>query len=77
MSTSINVHDAKTHFSELLERVRGGEEIIISKAGRPVARLVPLAPPGDRVPGSRAGRMWMADDFDAPLPDDFLITETP
>lgn len=77
MSSPVNVHDAKTHFSELLERVQRGEEIIIAKAGRPVARLVPLEAAGPRVPGSRAGKMWMAEDFDAPLPEDFLGTETP
>jgi prevent-host-death family protein len=77
MSIQVNVHDAKTHFSALLERVAAGEEIIIAKAGKPVARLTTLAPTasGARVPGSRAGRMWMADDFDEPLPDDFLSGE--
>ncbi len=74
MSDPVNVHDAKTHFSALLDRVLGGEEIIIARAGTPVARLTPLLPAasGPRVPGSRAGGMRMADDFDAPLPDDFL-----
>lgn len=75
MADQVNVHDAKTHFSALLDRVQGGEEIIIAKAGLPVARLVPLDPASAgraRLPGSRRGGMWMADDFDAPLPDDFL-----
>lgn len=74
MSTQVNVHEAKTHLSALLDRVLGGEEIIIAKAGTPVARLTPLLPAAQqaRTPGSRAGKMWMADDFDAPLPADFL-----
>jgi prevent-host-death family protein len=74
MPVQVNVHEAKTHFSALLDRVLGGEEIIIAKAGTPVARLTPLLPAAgrSRVPGSRVGGMRMADDFDAPLPDDFL-----
>lgn len=79
MAEQVNVHDAKTHFSSLLDRVMAGEEIIIAKAGLPVARLVPLEPASAgraRVPGSRAGRMQMADDFDAALPEDFLCRET-
>ena len=44
MSTTVNVHEAKTHLSRLLERAHAGEEIILAKAGRPYARLVPLAP---------------------------------
>ncbi len=62
---SVNVHDAKTHFSKLLQRVEAGEEIVIARAGRPVARLVPHQP--KRKPdgfGSLAGQIWIADDFD-------------
>ena len=71
--TVINVHEAKTHLSRILDRVSAGEEIIIAKAGKPVARLVPLRPEGDpRVPGTYAGRIRIADDFDAPLPDRVL-----
>ena len=44
MSKAINIHEAKTHLSRLLERVQAGEEVTIAKAGRPVARLVPIAP---------------------------------
>ncbi|MCK6506963.1 type II toxin-antitoxin system Phd/YefM family antitoxin [Myxococcota bacterium] len=79
MSVQVNVHDAKTHFSALLDRVLAGEEIIIAKAGTPVARLTQLQPAasGARTPGSRAGGMRMADDFDAPLPDDFLSGAAP
>lgn len=49
--TLVNVHEAKTQLSRLLERVRGGEEIVIAKAGTPCARLVPLEPPAERVLG--------------------------
>ena len=71
--TIVNVHQAKTQLSRLLTRVQAGEEIVIARAGRPVARLVPVeAPTGPRVPGSAAGRVRIADDFDAPLPEDVL-----
>ena len=62
---SVNIHQAKTHLSRLVERAAAGEEIIIAKAGKPMAKLVPLAP--DRTPrklGSMRGKIWMADDFD-------------
>jgi prevent-host-death family protein len=67
-----NIHEAKTHFSKLVERAAAGEEIIIGKAGKPVARLVPYqeAPP-KRKPGSMKGKIRMAPDFDE-LPDDVL-----
>lgn len=69
----INVHEAKTHFSKLLQRVALGEEITISKAGVPVARLVPVPPTqGKRQLGMYQGQFWIADDFDAPLPPDIL-----
>jgi prevent-host-death family protein len=62
---AFNMHEAKTHFSRLVERVEAGEEIIISRAGRPVARLVPLdARPQARVPGRWRGRVRLAPDFD-------------
>ncbi len=66
---TVNVHDAKTHLSKLVARVATGEEIVIAKAGKPVARLVPAAGKRrQRVPGSAKGKIWMAPDFDAPLP---------
>ncbi|HEY6305072.1 MAG TPA: type II toxin-antitoxin system Phd/YefM family antitoxin [Candidatus Angelobacter sp.] len=69
----VNVHEAKTHFSKLLQRVAAGEEIIIAKAGVPVAKLVPVvAKHAKRKLGLYSGEIWMADDFDAPLPDDIL-----
>lgn len=71
MATQINIHEAKTFFSKLIERVRQGEEIIIAKAGRPVARLVPMRPDlPQRTPGSAKGRLTVAPDFDAPLPQE-------
>ena len=69
---SINVHEAKTHFSRLLKRVAAGEEVIIANAGKPVARLVPFAATGNRPLGLDAGRGYIAPDFDAPLPDEIL-----
>jgi prevent-host-death family protein len=72
-SSTVNVHEAKTHFSKLLERVAAGEEVTIAKAGKPVARLVPFAAPGKRPLGLDAGKdFYIADDFDGPLPDDIL-----
>ena len=68
----VNVHEAKTHFSRLLKRVAAGDEVIIAKGGTPVARLIPFEKPGPRVLGFDKGRVWIADDFDAPLPDDLL-----
>jgi prevent-host-death family protein len=66
-----NVHDAKTHFSRLLDRVAQGEEIIIAKSGRPVAKLVRMtAEP--RKPGRLKGRVRIAPDFDEPLPEEIM-----
>ena len=73
MKAVVNIHYAKTHLSRLLERVLLGEEITIAKAGKPVARLVPLgARSHRRIPGSARGKISMADDFDSPLPDDVV-----
>lgn len=70
-----NVYEAKTHLSRLLRRVRAGEEIIIAEAGRPIARLVPIEPPrGPRVLGGDEELVRIADDFDAPLPEDVVDT---
>lgn len=69
----VNVHEAKTHLSRLLALVAKGEEVVISKAGKPVARLVPVADSGlDRILGVDRGKIWIADDFDAPLPEEIL-----
>jgi prevent-host-death family protein len=70
---TVNIHAAKTHLSRLVEEAAAGEEIIIAKAGKPLARLVPLAAPRPkRRLGILAGRMTVPEDFDAPLPDDIL-----
>jgi len=66
----VNIHEAKTHLSRLLEQVMQGEEVVIAKAGRPVARLVALRGPAKRrEPGSARGQIKMAEDFDGPLPE--------
>ena len=72
VKTSYNVHEAKTHLSRLLEKVADGEEVVIAKAGVPVARLVPVRPATKRELGFECGRVFIADDFDAPLPDEVL-----
>lgn len=68
MAKPINLYDAKTRLSELVDRAAAGEEVIIAKAGKPVARLVPLHA-RERVPGRGRGKVRIAPDFDAPLPD--------
>jgi prevent-host-death family protein len=69
----VNVHEAKTHLSRLLRRVAAGEEIVIQRAGTPVARLVPYVPKATRrILGGDADQVRIADDFDAPLPEDLL-----
>ncbi|MGH2631695.1 MAG: type II toxin-antitoxin system Phd/YefM family antitoxin [Actinomycetota bacterium] len=67
---TVNVHEAKTHLSRLLERVERGHEIVIARAGKPVAKLVPLEQgrPKQRPLGRDKGRIWMSEDFDDPLP---------
>jgi prevent-host-death family protein len=73
---TVNVHEAKTHFSKLLARVAKGEEVVIAKAGRPVARLVPVTATRrmDELLGVDQGRIWIAPDFTAPLPGDVQAT---
>jgi prevent-host-death family protein len=66
-----NVHDAKTHLSRLLDRVAQGEEVIIAKSGRPVAKLVRVSVEPRR-PGRLKGRIRVGPDFDKPLPDEIL-----
>jgi prevent-host-death family protein len=70
--TTLNIHAAKTQFSRLIEEVEDGEEVVIAKAGRPVARLVPIKKTTRRKLGLLAGRLIVPDDFDAPLPDEVL-----
>lgn len=72
---TINIHEAKTQFSKLIEAVAQGEKIVIAKSGKPAAMLVPIAtnkPP--RKPGAMKGKIRIADDFDAPLPDKILAS---
>jgi prevent-host-death family protein len=73
MAKPVNIYDAKTHLSELVDRAAAGEEIIIAKAGVPTARLVPLrAVHENRAPGRWGGKVTIAHDFDAPLSGDIL-----
>lgn len=68
MVIRVNIHEAKTHLSKLLQRVMNGEEIIIAKAGKPVARLLPYQPePAPRTPGNDSGKVVIGADFDEPL----------
>lgn len=70
---TVNIHEAKTQLSKLVERVRAGEEIILAKAGEPVARIVPYVPArAPRKPGALKGKIRIGKDFDAPLPDELL-----
>ena len=66
----VNIHQAKTHLSKLVEEVEGGEEVVIARAGKPVARLVSLQRP--RRLGLLRGRLTVPEDFDAPLPEEVL-----
>ena len=69
MPKTVNLYQAKTHLSALVDEAAAGEEIIIAKAGTPRARLVPLdAARKPRRPGTLKGRIWIAEDFDDPLP---------
>ena len=71
--TVVNTHEAKTQLSRLLKRVAAGEEIVIARAGQPLARLVPCEPHlEERVAGSARGLFRVPDDFDAPLSDELL-----
>jgi len=74
----VNVHAAKTQLSKLLERVEAGENIVIARAGTPVARLVPYAPPKRKIapPGAMEDEIWIADDFDEPLDALFECLDT-
>jgi prevent-host-death family protein len=71
--TTVNIHEAKTRLSELLSRMESGEEIIIARTGRPIARLCPYEEQGGmRVSGLDRGRVIIHEDFDAPLPEELL-----
>ena len=67
----VNMHEAKTHLSRLIYDVQGGEEIVIAMAGKPVARLAPLKTHRNpRRPGRLKGKIWISEDFYAPLPEE-------
>lgn len=68
--STVGVHEAKTHLSRLLERVRAGEEIVIERRGEPIAVLRRIEPVGPPVFGTDRGRVVIGEDFEAPLPDD-------
>jgi prevent-host-death family protein len=74
MATTVNLYEAKTKLSSLVERAARGEEIVIAKAGKPKARLVAAeALPNPRYKiGGWEGKVWIAEDFDEPLPNDLL-----
>ncbi len=68
----MNIHEAKTHLSHLLEELENGEDIVIARHGKPIARLIPYTvhPIKQRQPGSLHGKISVSKDFDAPLPND-------
>jgi prevent-host-death family protein len=73
VARTVNLYDAKTHLSQLVDRAAAGEEIIIAKAGRPRARLVPLRKEREaRKAGVFKGQIWVGADFDDPLPPEVL-----
>ncbi|MCP5099493.1 MAG: type II toxin-antitoxin system Phd/YefM family antitoxin [Chloroflexi bacterium] len=68
--TTVNIHEAKTHLSKLLVRVSNGEQIIIAKAGKPIALLTPIQDrPKERIPGNDVGKVVIKANFDDPLPE--------
>ena len=73
MATTVNIYEAKTQLSKLVDQAAQGEDVIIARNGKPVARLTTLR--AEKLPlrmGLLEGKAWIADDFDAPLPDDIL-----
>ena len=73
MSTQVNVHEAKTHLSRLLDQALAGDEVIIMRSGRPLVTLTPIKPPlKPRVVGTAKGDFVVPEGFDDPLPDDIL-----
>lgn len=75
VSEPVALYDAKTRLSELVDLAAEGHEFTIAKSGKPMARLVPLVSDAQRalrVPGKGKGKIWVADDFDAPLPPEVL-----
>lgn len=73
MDTIINIHEAKTHLSKIVDEVAGGAEVIIAKAGKPMARLSPMhAPTRPKRLGILKGKIEVPDDFDKPLDDEVI-----
>jgi prevent-host-death family protein len=73
MTNTVNIHEAKTHLSRLIDEVAAGAEIIIAKAGKPMARLIPIsAPVRKKQLGMLEGKIKVSDDFNAPLDDEML-----
>lgn len=74
----INIHEAKTQLSKLLEQVQAGEDVVIARAGTPIVRLIPYALPSRRIapPGAMEGEGRIADDFDAPIDELFDCLKT-
>jgi prevent-host-death family protein len=77
LDKTVNIHHAKTNLSSLIAEVEAGEEIVIARAGKPVAKLVPVRRASKvsarrKVAGSLKGKIWFGPDFDDPLPDDIL-----
>ncbi len=70
--TMVNIHQAKTHFSKLVDAAMRGKETVIAKAGKPVAKVVPVSSKPKRNPGALKGKIRIAKDFDAALPSDIL-----
>ena len=70
---TINIHEAKTHLSRLLEAVEAGEELVIARAGKPIAKLIPFKSKPRR-PGGLKGKIRVHEDFDEPLPDEIAAS---
>lgn len=68
----VNMHEAKTHFSKLVDSVTKGNEVMIAMAGKPVAKLIPIEKKPKRRPGALKGKIRIAKDFDAPLPEEIF-----
>ena len=76
MSETVNIYEAKTRLSQLVDRAAKGDDVIIARAGRPIARLIAFRPPAAvRKPGRMRGRIRVARNFDAPLPDDLFESD--
>ncbi len=73
MTVQVNIYEAKSKLSKWINQVIAGEEVIVARAGKPVAKIVPFEKPTqNRKPGSAKGKLIISDDFDSPLPDDIL-----